>query len=242
MQDKMVIICGAEGDTVANAITDVADYRDVDGRIIYAYPYIQTVIDGAVEYTPPASWYASILSQTSPHIDPAYKANAQYLVGATGLKRSLTRADYINLMKAGISAFEMDSEIGMSVKSGIVTQIANSSKVTVLRRRMADYLTNSVGSFLKLYQNAPNTAEKRQEIKSSMMAFVQQNENNGILPKDSEVNSGVAKLIDTESLNTDVTIGLGFCKILWKQRIYSSMRFIVLIAEIGETVVVTEQE
>lgn len=241
-QDKMVILCGLEADTVANAITDVASFRDTDGRIIYAYPWVQTVIDGVVTYVNPASWYASVISQTSPHIDPAYTANTQYLGGITGLKRNLTRADYINLMKAGISAFEYISSIGPKIRSGVVTQIADSSKTQVARRRMADYLTSSVALYLLNYQNAPNTAENRLAVKSAILAFVNQAEQNGMLPKDSEVQSGVAKLVDTESLNTDLSIGLGFFKILWKQRIYSSMRFIVLVANIGETVVISEQE
>jgi hypothetical protein len=63
-----------------------------------------------------------------------------------------------------------------------------------------------------------------------------------VLPGDSEVTSGKARLIDTESLNTDTSVGLGFMKVLIKRRIFSSMRFIVLQLEIGETVVVTEGE
>jgi hypothetical protein len=55
------------------------------------------------------------------------------------------------------------------------------------------------------------------------------------------VKTGKAKLVDTESFNTDASIAAGFFKILWRQRIFSSMRYIVLQAEIGESVVVTEQ-
>lgn len=241
-QDKMVILCGAEGDSVATAITDVANYRDNDGRIIYAYPWVQTTIDGQSVYQNPASWVASIISQTAPNIDPAYAANVQYTVGMTGLKLQLTRANYINLKDAGIAAFEFDSDLGFKLKSGVVTQIADSSKIMILRRRMADYLTASVAKFLKNYQNAPNTKANRTAVKAAMLAFIEQQEQEGILPRDSEVVSGLAKLVDTESLNTDNTIAAGFFKILWKQRIFSSMRFIVIQAEIGESVVVTEGE
>lgn len=240
-QDKMVVMAGAEGDSVSTAITDVADYRDTDGRIIYAYPWLETVIDGVKTMTSPASWLVSIMSNTSPHIDPAFKENTKYLAGVTNLKRQLTRTNYISLKEAGIAAFEYDADIGFSLKSGIVTQIANSSKLTILRRRMADWLTNSVGRFLKNYQNAPNTKENRTSVKAAISAFVAQGESDGILPKDSEVQTGKAKLIDTESLNTDASIAAGFFKCLYKQRIYSSMRYIVLQAEIGESVVVTEQ-
>lgn len=240
-QDKMVILCGLESDSVSAAVADVANFRDTDGRIIYAYPWVQTPIDGVETMVNPGSWFASVLSQTAPHIDPAYVENAGFLGGITKLKLTLTRANYIALKDAGIASFEHDEEIGFKIKSGIVTQIANSSKVMILRRRMADYLTNSVGRFLKNYQNAVNNKENRSLVKGAILSFVQGLENDGILPKDSEVSSGLAKLVDVESLNTDASIAQGFFKILWKQRIFSSMRFIVLQAEIGESVVVTEQ-
>ena len=239
-QDKMVICAGAEGDSVSAAVTDVADYRDTEGRIIYAFPWVQTSLDGVLTYVSPASFVASILSQTAPNIDPAYVKNSQFVGGITGLKLSLSRANYIALKDAGIMAFEFDSDIGYKIKSGIVTQIADSSKVMVLRRRMADYLTISVGKFLKNYQNAVNSKENRTLVKGAILSFIQGLENDGILPKDSDLTSGLAKLVDTESLNTEGSIAAGFFKILWKQRIYSSMRFIVLQAEIGESVVVTE--
>jgi len=240
-QDKMVILCGAGNDSVSAAIADVANYRDVDGRVIYAFPNVQTSIGGVLVYQNPASWLASILTQTAPQVDPAFTKNAQFLVGITALKYALTRAQYINLKDAGICSFEYDQEIGFKVKSGVVTQIADSSKVTILRRRMADYLTNSVGKFLKNYQNAVNSKENRSLVKGSILGFVQSLQNDGILPKDSEVKTGKATLVDTESANTDSSIAAGFFKIIWKQRIYSAMRYIVLSAEIGESVVVTEQ-
>jgi hypothetical protein len=240
-QDKMAILAGPESQSVSAVITDVASYRDADGRMIYAYPWVQTTIGGVSTYTSPASWLASILTQTAPHIDPAFTKNVQFMGGATGLKLSLNRTNYINLMAAGVCSFEQDSDIGIKPKSGVTTQIADSSKVTVLRRRMADFLTNSVARFLKNYQNAVNSKENRTLVKGAILSFVQSLENDGILPKDSDVNTGLAKLVDTESLNTDATIAAGFFKILWKQRIFSAMRFIVLQAEIGESVVVTEQ-
>lgn len=240
-EDKMVICAGAEADAVSDAVTDAAGLRDSDGRIIYAFPWVKTSIAGVSVFQSPASWLASILSQTAPNVDPAFSGNAQFMGGATGLKLPLSRANYIALKDAGITSFEQDEDIGIKPKSAVVTQISDSSKVTVLRRRMADYLTNSVAKYLKNYQNAVNSKENRTLVKAAILSFIQSQENAGILPKDSDVKEGKAKLVDTESLNTDSSIGAGFMHVLWKQRIYSSMRFIVLSAEIGETVVVTEQ-
>lgn len=242
-EDKMCVICGPQGQSRATAVTDVANYRDVDGRIIYAFPWLVTNINGANTTVQPASFYAALLSQIAPNIDPAYAANAQYLSGIVGLELpSLSRADYIALMAAGISAFENDSDIGIKIKSGVVTQIADSSKIMIFRRRMADYLTASIAKFLKNYQNAPNSRENRDAVKAAILAFIQRGEQEKLLPKDTDVKSGLAKVVDTESLNTDSTIAQGYFKILYKQRIFSSMRFIVLQAEIGESVVVTEAD
>lgn len=240
-KDKICILSHEEGDVVADSVTDVATLRDTRGGLIFAFNWIQTTIDGISVYTSPASWYASILSQTAPNVDPAYAGNTQFLAGVTGLKLDLTRDEYKQLMEAGISAFEFDSDIGFKIKSGIVTQIADTSKLTVLRRRMADYLTNSVARFLKVYQNAVNSKDNRIAVKGAMLRFIEQNENQGVLPKDSEVQNGKAKLVDIDSENTNDTIAQGKFFIVYKQRIYSSMRFIVLKAEIGESVVVTEQ-
>jgi hypothetical protein len=241
-QDKMVICSHEESTSVTTAISNVATLRDTAGRIIYAFNWVQTLVNGVKTYTSPASWYASILSQTHPKIDPAYAGNSEFLFGVTGLKLALTRGEFISLKDAGISAFENDKDIGFKVKSGIVTQIADSSKLTVLRRRMTDYLTDSIATFLKVYQNAVNSLENRNAVNGAIRNFVRTEEAEGNLPKDSEVSGGAAKLIDTDSLNTDLEIGLGKFYVLYKQRIYSSMRFIVLQAEIGETVVVTESE
>lgn len=241
VQDKIVILAGPQSQTVAAAVTDAALSRQTDGRCIYAYPWVQTLVNGVNVMTSPASWLASILSQTAPSVDPASADNIQFTGGINALAIGLARADYITLMNGGVAAFEQDNDLGgIKIKSGVTTQIANSSKKTVARRRMADYLSNSVGLFLKLYQNGQNSRGKRDAVKAAMLAFIKQNEDAGILPKDSEVKGGKAKLVDTESLNTDADIASGYFKILYRQRIYSSMRFIVLQAEIGESVVVTD--
>lgn len=241
-EDKMVICAGAEGDSVATAIAAVATLRDTAGRIIYAFNWVETSIGGVNTFTSPASWYASIFSQIGPHIDPAYQANSQFLFGVIGLKQTLTRANFIALMEDGISSFEFDSDVGFKIKSGVVTQILNSSKLTVLRRRMADYLTNSIGKFLKVYQNDINSLLNRTAVKASILDFDKGQVDLGIVPSSAEVNGGDAVLVDIETLNTDATIAQGKFFIQFKRRIFSSMRFIVLKAEIGESVVVTEGE
>lgn len=242
-KDKIAVI-GADSDTVnlSAAITDVAAYRDVDGYIVYAYNHLQTRIDGVLVYTSPVSWLVSVMSQIGPNIDPAYIQNVRFTSGVTGIKFGLKRQDYIDAMAAGIAAFEYDGDVaGYKVKSGIVTQILNTSKLTILRRRMTDFYLTSIVSLLKNYQNAPNTKSTRKKIAALITAFDDGLINLGLLPSDDEVTGGKARLIDTESLNTNNTIAAGQLLIAIKRRIYSSARFLVLKAEIGESVVVTEE-
>lgn len=235
--DKMAICAGAEGDSVSTAASAAASLRS--DRIIYAYPWVQTTLDGVSTYQSPASWIASILSQISPHLDPAATQNAKLLSGVTGLKTSLTRSNYVTLDAAGVCALEQDADFGFKPKNGVTTSITDGYE-TILRRRMADYLQNSVAYFLKQYQNEPNTKANRTQVKGAMLAWIRKLESEGILPSDKDVSSGVAKSVDTESLNTDDLIAQGYFKILYRQRLISSMRYIVLQAEIGQGVVVTE--
>jgi len=238
--DKMVIVCSQEDDDKAAAIADVSNNRDSAGRIIYAWPYVQTLIDGALEFTPPASWYASIFSQVSPHIALSKTSNTGFLGGITALRFNESRAGFISLDAAGVSAMERDPDIGFIIKNAIVTQIIDSSKRTILRRRMADFLTDSIALFLKNFQNSENSRDRRDEVKGGILDFDARLVLAGIVPGEQDVKTGAPLLVDTESLNTDSVIAAGFFKILYKRRIFSSMRYIVLQAEIGESVVVTE--
>jgi len=240
--DRMTVVCGAAGDSKATAIAAVASLRDTDGRLIYAFPYVKTTISGVSTLVNGASFYASLMSQIAPNIDPAWAGNVQYLAGINEIELVLTRNDYISLVAAGISSFENDADLGIKIKSGVTTQISNSGKVMIFRRRMADYITYSVAKFLKQFGNGINSEAKQVEATSAVVRFNRDMENVGLVPKDSEIKTGKASIVDGKSLNTDDSIARGFWKLLYKRRIYSSMRYIVLQAEIGESVVVTEQE
>jgi hypothetical protein len=240
--DKMCILAGAAGDSVATAVTDVASYRDTQGRLIYGWPYVYTAINGVNTVVSPAGFYASLLSQIAPNIDPAESQNAQYLSGIASLDLASQpqRSDYISLLNAGICALEVDSYFGIKIKSGVVTQIANSSLIMIFRRRMADYIIQSLAIFMDNYQNGVNSLKNRDNAKVAITTFNTKLESTGLVPTDAEVSSGNASIIDTTSLNDDAAIAAGFFYIIYKRRIYSSMRFIVLQTQIGTSVVVTE--
>ena len=110
----------------------------------------------------------------------------------------------------------------------------------IYRRRMADYMTSSIGSFLINYQNKPNNATNALSINAAITSWDDGQIAAGILPSNAEVQGGDARLIDTSSRNSDESIAEGKFFVVYKRRIYSSMRYIVLVAEIGQSVVVKE--
>lgn len=240
MPDKIAIIApDSSAVDQATAITEVANYRT--DRMIYSYPYLRTRLSGVETVQAPASWYASVLSQLGPQVDPATVDAVDFTGGIIALEDTITRANHINLKDNGISAWEFDSDFGFKIKSGVVASLV-SGKTQVLRRRMADFLTNSIGKFLKQYQNKVNSKAQRDLVKAAITNFDKRLENEGILPGSADVSNGSPVLIDTDSLNSNDSIALGFFKILYRRRIFSAMRFIVLQAEIGQGVLITEAD
>ena len=240
VQDKMVILAGEENDDRAAAIADAAMNKDIEGRIIYAWPWVQTVVDGQLEFTNPSSWVASVFSQVAPNVALSRVQNTRYFAGATGLKFQTGRAGHIALDDGGVLAFEIDSDFGIVIKNAVTTQTANSENTQILRRRMADFLTTSIARALKNFQNGVNSRDQRDEVKAAILDFDERLIRDGILPGIQDVNGGAPVLVDTESLNTDSVVAGGGFRIAYKRRIFSSMRYIVLQAEIGTGVVVTE--
>lgn len=172
----------------------------------------------------------------------AFGENSQFFAGVIRLVHALSPTEYKLLNKAGICSLEYDPDIGHKVKSAVVTQILNTEKQTILRRRMTDYLQDSLARFLKNYSNGVNSAAKRKMCKAGIVRFDDMLIQNGVLPGDSEMTDGAkARLIDTESQNTNESIGQGFFKIVYRRRIFSSMRYIVLSTEIGTGVVVVQE-
>ena len=100
---------------------------------------------------------------------------------------------------------------------------------------MNDFLVTSLSRFLKNYQNHPNSMLNRASIKSAIQAFDDGLVKDKVLPTESD--AGVAVLlIQTEGTTTPTEQAEGIQKIVYKRRIFSEMRFIVLETTVGESV------
>jgi hypothetical protein len=184
-------------------------------------------------------WLASILSNLAPERNPGQAAPPvpSILAGVLGFQRGapkLNMADYILLRSKGIAALRFDRVSGAQVQSGITTSLT-SGEENIARRRMADFIQDSIAARLGQLAKLPLSQALQDTMVSECEAFLAdlRSENN---PAASRINDYV---VDPKSGNTPANEALGIFVIITKVRLTPTMDFVVLQTEIGEGVVIT---
>lgn len=150
---------GTLGASTATVITDAANYRS--DRVIYCYnaPYTLDPETAQLIQVPPHTWMASIMSQTAPEVHVASYGTRKYTAGISKLTNaSLTRADYVALRAAGISALIRDEDGNHLFKSGVTTDLTK-GLTEIARRRQADYIQLSLARSSRQYVGESNGAD-----------------------------------------------------------------------------------
>ena len=233
MGDRVPVLALPKGTTKSAAITAIANLRSAGDRGILVWPWLYqyNMYTDKTELSNPSAWAAALICQIPEEWDPAIADGAKYITGVKGLEfPNLNRQDYIELKNAGIMAFEFDKDIGYKVKSG-VTMSTNAALCMVFRRRMSDRITTEIGVALKPYQNKIMTDDTEADCLGAVTRYLQDYKDKKRIK---------AYKVDGESMNTDTSRANGEFHILILVQLFSSMRYIVLHAQIGETVLITE--
>lgn len=233
MGDRVPILALPQGTTKTAAIAAIANLRSAGDRGILVWPWLYqyNMYTNKTELSNPSAWAASLICQIPEEWDPAIADGAKYTTGIKGLEfQNLNRQDYIELKNAGIMAFEFDKDIGYKIKSG-VTMSTNSALCMVFRRRMSDRITTEIGVALKPYQNKIMTEDNEADCLGAVTRYLQDYKDKKRIK---------AYKVDGESMNTDTSRANGEFHILIIVQLYASMRYIVLHAQIGETVLISE--
>jgi hypothetical protein len=226
--------------TISDAQTDAASY--VDDRVVIPYPIVKTTDTfdsdlAEVEVQGP-SFAAAAICSVDPWQSPGGAAGAEALKGITALEDIvITRADYENLKDAGIAPFFMSSALGGAIIHRAITAAADGTRI--FRRRMADYLTESIAAFLERFVETPcdidlanrTLGNNTKAEYDAIVGFLQGLKEAGRI-KDYGVNPFDA--------NTVAEVAAGRYIIAIQVQLYSMQEEIVLMAEIGETVQVAE--
>jgi hypothetical protein len=221
--------------TVANAVTDVADYRNPVGRVIYCFnhPYTLDSATATKIQRRPEGTLASILSQTDVNVHPGSEATKVFTQDISQITyAALQRGDYITLRKAGICALENDG--GYAFVSGVTTSLVPGYE-QITRRREADYILNSLAAAIKYEVKKASTVPRRKAIKGEISRFLGADAATQPEPHCVEKFS-----VDEEILNTPESLAAGQFWVQVKVRLISFMLEIVLAVEIGTGTVIAQ--
>jgi hypothetical protein len=228
-----------------------------DQRVIYCWPGRSTFVpiiaqigtQGGAGFTASGNidagsdgLMASVLSQLPPEENPGQET--AFTGGTIGLESSpnaqgLQIGDYIAGKAAGVAMLRVDSNGVVIFQSGVtsVNPLIYPSLCRISRRRMADFIQDSIALICSSYGKKLNTAARRNALTSEIRSFLDQ-----LL---SVNNPGSQRIggysVDPVSGNTPVTLGMGMFRIIVNVLTLSSLDSIVIQTEIGDEVSVTEQ-
>jgi hypothetical protein len=197
-----------------------------------------TVTDGVLDLTA-AGHLCSVLSQIAPERNPGELTaiTQSALVTILGQQRGapvLTKTDYEVLKAAGICGIRIDRTSGPVFQSGITTSLV-SGRTRISRRRMADFIQDSLARQGNLYVKQLLTENVRTAILSETDAFLASLRAEAT-PQFQRIQ---AYSVDGTSGNTPEQEAAGIYVVAVNVRLLSEIDNLVVLTNIGENVVVT---
>lgn len=259
---RMACIRPPLGTAKALALSTVAEpgvgaYRDQ--RVIYCYPGFNTFVpliakrgtSGGTGFNASGNidvgsdgFMASILSQLPPEENPGQETT--FTAAVNSLEMAVVQggtigvfqmADYQLFKAAGIAAGRMDD--GVAIFQSGVTSVdpnVNPGLVRISRRRMADYIQDSVAIRAKAFGKRLSTVARRLALAAEIRAFMLTLLSPGN-PAFQRINGFT---VDPKKANTPQTLALGMYRIILNVQTIPSLDSIVLQTTVGEQVSVNE--
>lgn len=200
-----------------------------------------TTQDGVLDDTTD-HWLVSVLSNLAPERNPGQAGPPVDLVLAPilGIQRGVSNLgmnEYIAFRARGICAIRIDRTVGPIFQSGITTSLIAGEK-NIARRRMADFIQDSISERLVQLAKQPLTESLKDTATGETVAFLEQLLSPGN-PAAQRISSYV---VDDKSGNTPDLEAQGIFVLIIRVRTLASADFIVLQTEIGEGVVTVTQQ
>ncbi len=221
-------------------------------RVDYSWPGAQTSIPEAVNFSiktalgtfttdgildvPADAFLGSVMSNLAPERNPGQQAAPvpALLAGVAGIQRGVSGLginEYTQFRQRGIAALKIDRTVGPIFQSGITSSLIPGEK-NINRRRMADFIEDSVASSLTPFNKLPLTDDLKDSATSEVISFL-----NGLLsPNNPKAQRISSYLVDDKSGNTPELETAGIFVIIGKVRTLATADFIVLQWQVGEGV------
>jgi hypothetical protein len=230
----------------------VGAYRDQ--RVIYTYPgvnlFVQQIalrgIAGGEGFTADGNIdvgsdgvMASILSQLNPEENPGQLTS--FTSAYNGLEsganaQGFEMEDYILFKKQGIAAPRLDDGV-LIFQSGVtsVDPATQPNLKNIARRRMADFIQDTLAKRLKNYGKRLSTNLRRKAVKTEIKNFM-----DGLLGRNTPGTQRIAGYTVHDKDNSDTTLAAGLYRITLNVRTLASLDSIVIANTVGEDVSVEE--
>ncbi len=182
MSDRFAIINGDSAQTLAEANTDVEDYRSLRAVYVDVWAYIKDDVDGTERLVAPAPFFASVAAQLSPSTSPAWKDERvkAMLNGIARLEARRGRGANVN-EKNGIVTLQRELKGGYSFECAVNTAApTNPAKKTFKRSRMGHYIARSIKESLRSYTDAPNVPSVQQDEVIAVKDFLEVLKDNAV--------------------------------------------------------------
>lgn len=246
----MVAVSTAIGDT-GNGVGAVrTDRQD------YAWPGLQTFVPEAVGFNiscadgtttsdgmlddPSDLWLASVEAGLAPERNPGQSAEPvpTILAGVAAFQRgapTLSMPEYIAMRSAGICGPRFDRISGVCFQSGVTTSLTSGEK-NISRRRMADFIQDSVSQRINQLAKLPMSDAWKDSILAEIDAFM-----SGLLSANNPSAQRIKGYsLDDKSGNTDDLEAAGIWIVQGDCRLLATGDVIVFATRIGEGVVITQ--
>jgi len=249
--------------TMSTALTTVASDVDPgvganrDERLFYDWPPVKTFIPEAVNIpilradgstttdgildTTADGWMSSIMGNLAPERNPgeASGVTKKVLAPVLGYATAVPNLD-INSWKflrlKGIAGIRMDKTVGPVFQSGITSSLLAGRK-NINRRKMADYIQDSLANALKPYAKLPMS----EQFKDTVLGQVDDFLTFLLSPDNASFQRISGYILDGKSGNTPAIEAKGIYVVIVKVRTLATADFIVIQTEIGEGVVVSSE-
>lgn len=236
----MVVLSTPAGQSVSTAITYAASYRD--DRVVYVWPRVKTtnVYDTAnAEITVDGAAFAAVaIASVDPEISPGGASGAPFLTGITALENEdATKTDLANLNDAGVAPWVMSTALGGAIIHRAVTTLLTSGRTKIFRRRMTDFITNSIAARWEYFVELPLDLNlSSQTLGKNTGALI--NETKAFL-EGLKVKGRIQDYsVDPYSQNLQTDIDAGSWTVQIMVDLFSAMEQITLKNQIGEGVTV----
>lgn len=240
MTDRIAVLNGNSGLSLASVQTDVANYRSLRAIYVDTWAYVRDDVDGTQRIVPPAPFFAAVASALSPSTSPAWKsATVKALLGSIVRLEFSRGAAASTLTANGIVTLQQEATGGFTFEAAVNTyNPVDPSRGTYKRTRMGHYIAKALIASMREYVDAPNVPLVMQDEINAVQQFLDGLVRNRNTDPFNLPHLFAAAIDDVNAFNSAATIAAGQFTLPFTAQVSADQSYIFLSMNYGETATV----